>query len=245
MRFRDLLVAFSLMLLVLAVAAAQEGMSRKAYARFELAEVYFERGSDTEGYTQLKRIMADFPGTDADYQARKRMVERLMTWADGNPPSGDQIDRVRQIVHEGINGGNFTKFQCIELAAHQFVWPILGPRITRRRALQEAEAILAILDSGPPADGPLGDEIAWFWYGIGCSYPAFKQYDKALWAHNQAITRYPTTLCGTASHVRLGSYYVKLGDLNKAEEHFRAPLDGRQPKTHWEAHYYLGDFLVK
>jgi len=82
MRFQDLVVVFSLILLVLAVAAAQQDTVRKTHADFELAEVYFERGSDADGYAQLKRIMADLPGTDADYRAGGRMVERLLGYPE-------------------------------------------------------------------------------------------------------------------------------------------------------------------
>jgi len=243
-RWSVILTVLSGLTAVVLTGTGHDGLKR-AFIHLDQAETYIKRGADETAFTLLEMVMREAPGTYPDFRSRQLMIQRLVAWKDGNPPTEEQIDRASEIVHEALGAGLLTKLQCLKLGAWEFVVPLCRKKISCGRALEEAEALMDILDGGPPAEGELGEAIAGFYYLLGVKYPAFNRYDDTVWAYEQAITRYWDTLAGTAAHMRLGSYYSYIGDFEKAEEHFRSPLDGRQVKTYWEAHYYLGDFLVK
>ena len=243
MRRKTVIIFLSLTLLVVLLAGAEDSGARKAFARLRLAEVYFRNGADEEAYDQLRVIMTDCPGTDADFQARKRMVQELLADAEQGGVGEEVLNRVEEIVLGAVTADLLpvkrrATFVC-ELAES------LRGNSMHAGAVKVARTALAELDGDEPREGESVAPIARMLYGLGVDYQCLGEHEQSASAYEAAATRYPDDMCGAHAHLRLGSYY-RDKDPERAEAEFRVSLTyGENSDVRWQAHYYLADFLVK
>jgi len=254
-----------LLVSVYAVADPEEEFKNKIKIRpslsLSLAEFYFLECGAAEGHLQLDRVLCQDPETDAEFEARKRITAQMIedaipeedaaasaTWTvlralrNDGPTEAQMSDLIESTAASFREKGKDFEAEIVKALGRAF---ILGMTGKRKESAALGRATMEKLDlSGPPRQGEYAQFIAALWYGLGVLYQGLGQMEDSLWAYGQATTRYPYTSCGAHAFLRRGSLLIR-SDPVAAEAEFRVPLDGRSYDALWEAHYYLGDFLVQ